>query len=89
MDAIDGMGRKQSAEHADTCDVTKRDIIDNMGRKQRANYINESGLYALIFGSTKDEAKRFKRWVTYDVLPTIRKLRVARQINSATKPALV
>jgi hypothetical protein len=38
-----------------------------------ANHINESGLYALIFGSTKPEAKRFKRWVTSEVLPSIRK----------------
>lgn len=35
--------------------------------------INESGLYALIFGSKLDSAKRFKRWVTSEVLPTIRK----------------
>lgn len=35
--------------------------------------INESGLYALIFGSKLDKAKRFKRWVTSEVLPTIRK----------------
>ncbi|MYN12780.1 hypothetical protein GSY71_06430 [Pusillimonas sp. TS35] len=45
----------------------------NLGRTQRANHVNESGLYALILGSTKDAAKRFKRWVTSDVLPTIRK----------------
>lgn len=35
--------------------------------------INEAGLYSAIMGSTKDEAKRFKRWVTHDVLPAIRK----------------
>ena len=39
----------------------------------RAIYINESGLYSLIFGSTKEEARRFKRWVTSEVLPQIRK----------------
>jgi prophage antirepressor-like protein len=37
------------------------------------NVINESGLYACILTSKKPEAKRFKRWVTHDVLPTIRK----------------
>ena len=36
-------------------------------------FINESGIYALIFGSKKEEAKRFKKWVTADLLPTIRK----------------
>ena len=59
--------------HVDGDDLQKLEVIDGMGRKQLANHINESGLYALIFGSTKDEAKRFKRWVTHDVLPAIRK----------------
>jgi hypothetical protein len=49
------------------------DTIDSLGRTQRANHVNESGLYALILGSTKDAAKRFKRWVTSEVLPSIRK----------------
>jgi phage antirepressor YoqD-like protein len=44
-----------------------------MGRTQFANHVNISGLYALVFGSTKDTARRFKRWVTADVLPTIQK----------------
>lgn len=64
----DAVGR-----HVDVDDVGKRDTIDSMGRSQAVNHVNESGLYALIFGSTKPEAKRFKRWVTSDVLPTIRK----------------
>ena len=38
-----------------------------------ATLINESGMYALIFGSKLDSAKQFKRWVTHDVLPSIRK----------------
>ena len=36
-------------------------------------YLNESGLYSLIFGSKLESAKAFKRWVTKDVLPSIRK----------------
>ena len=41
---------------------------------QRGGWIiNESGLYALIFGSKLESAKRFKRWVTHEVLPSIRK----------------
>ena len=64
---------KAVGDHVDTDDLTKREVIDNLGRTQRANHVNESGLYALILGSTKDAAKRFKRWVTSEVLPTIRK----------------
>jgi prophage antirepressor-like protein len=59
--------------HVDTDDLQKLEIIDALGRPQRANHVNESGLYALILGSTKDAAKRFKRWVTHEVLPAIRK----------------
>lgn len=43
------------------------------GGIQKMVIINESGLYALIFGSKLESAKRFKRWVTSEVLPTIRK----------------
>lgn len=59
--------------HVDTDDLQKLEITDALGRPQRANHVNESGLYALILGSTKDAAKRFKRWVTGEVLPAIRK----------------
>ena len=58
--------------HVDGDDLQKLEALGN-GGKQMANHINESGLYALIFGSTKPEAKRFKRWVTSEVLPSIRK----------------
>lgn len=58
--------------HVDAEDVAKRDTLTRGGR-QEANFVNESGLYALIFGSGKPKAKRFKRWVTAEVLPAIRK----------------
>lgn len=45
----------------------------NLGRQGKANIINEAGLYALVLGSRKPEARTFKRWVTHEVLPTIRK----------------
>lgn len=61
------------AKHVDEDDLAKREATDNLGRKQLTNYVNESGLYALIFGSRKESAKRFKRWVTSEVLPAIRK----------------
>ena len=48
-------------------------ITDTPGGKQELAVINESGLYQLILTSRKPEAKRFKRWVTHEVLPSIRK----------------
>lgn len=47
--------------------------IDTLGGRQNVKIINESGLYSLILTSRKPEAKRFKKWVTAEVLPTIRK----------------
>lgn len=49
------------------------DSIDTLGGKQNMTIINESGMYALIFGSRLESAKGFKRWVTHEVLPAIRK----------------
>lgn len=45
----------------------------NIGRQGEVNIVNEYGLYSLILGSRKPEAKSFKRWVTHEVLPEIRK----------------
>lgn len=47
--------------------------IEYAGQRREVTIINESGLYSLIFGSKLESAKRFKRWVTSEVLPTIRK----------------
>ena len=59
--------------HVEKDDSQKQGITDSLGREQETIFINESGLYALIFGSKLDSAKRFKRWVTSEVLPAIRK----------------
>ena len=59
--------------HVDDDDLQRLEATDNLGRTQLTNHVNESGLYALIFGSRKESAKRFKRWVTSEVLPAIRK----------------
>ncbi|MBN2531864.1 MAG: phage antirepressor KilAC domain-containing protein [Spirochaetales bacterium] len=48
-------------------------IIQTPGEPQKRLFINESGLYSLILSSKKPEAKFFKRWVTHEVLPSIRK----------------
>ena len=48
-----------------------RSQIDHAGQKRNVTLINESGLYSLIFSSKLESAKRFKRWVTSEVLPAI------------------
>lgn len=50
-----------------------RSTHDTSGRTQEMMVVNESGLYTLILGSRQERAKRFKRWVTGEVLPSIRK----------------
>lgn len=47
--------------------------VDTLGGKQAVTAVNEYGLYGLVLGSRKPEAKRFKRWVTHEVIPSIRK----------------
>jgi len=64
--------RKAVLDHCDPEDVCKVEVQTN-GGKQLVNCVNESGLYALIFGSKLPKAKQFKRWVTSEVLPAIRK----------------
>lgn len=59
--------------HVDREDTLKQDIEDNLGRMQETIIINESGLYSLILSSKLNSAKKFKRWVTSQVLPSIRK----------------
>ena len=48
-------------------------IIDKLGRTQNANFVNEDGLYDVILDSRKPEAKKFRKWITSEVLPSIRK----------------
>ena len=64
---------KAIARHISDDDRMKHPVTDSTGRNQDTWIINESGLYALIFGSKLESAKRFKHWVTSEVLPTIRK----------------
>lgn len=64
-----------SRDAASRLDEDEKDVAntDTLGGTQRVAIINESGLYSLILTSRKESAKRFKRWVTSEVLPTIRK----------------
>lgn len=80
-----GNPRQAVESHVDDEDVQKLDTLTPGGR-QRQNHVNESGLYALIIGSTKDAAKRFKRWVTSEVLPAIRKTGSYNAVASLPAP---
>ena len=73
--AVLGYAKPQNAiaSHVDKDDTLIQGITDNLGRKQSTTLINESGVYALIFGSKLPDAKKFKHWVTSEVLPKIRK----------------
>lgn len=65
-------------EHTNTTMALQRLDADeraklNLGRQGETNVINEYGLYNLVLSSRKPEAKEFKRWITHDVLPALRK----------------
>lgn len=64
---------KAISDRVDTEDKDEIPIRDSIGRMQKTPIINESGLYSLILSSKLPTAKRFKRWVTSEVLPSIRK----------------
>lgn len=65
--------RNAIANHVDPEDKKGAPIQGDLGGTQEMTIINESGMYALIFGSELESAKKFKRWVTKEVLPSIRK----------------
>lgn len=64
---------KMTAQRLDADEVILTDLTDSMGRQQETTVINESGLYNVILRSDKPEAKPFRKWVTSEVLPSIRK----------------
>ncbi len=65
-------GRDALSKHVDEEDKLPSQIA-TAGQNRNVTIINESGLYSLIFSSKLENAKRFKRWVTSEVLPTLRK----------------
>lgn len=63
---------KAIRDHVDDEDkLTERTVLS--GQNREVIFINESGLYSLIFSSRMPNAKKFKRWVTSEVIPSIRK----------------
>lgn len=71
--ALDLHSPHKVAERLDEDERNLIPIIDSLGRKQRTAIINESGLYAVILRSDKPKARDFRRWITHEVLPSIRK----------------
>lgn len=74
-DVCDVLGMSNSRMVADRLDPDEKGVsqIDTLGGKQEMAVINESGLYNVIIRSDKPEAKPFRKWVTSEVLPSIRK----------------
>jgi len=70
-----GYSKPTQAIHnnVDLEDTLRKGLLDARGINQETIVINESGIYALIFGSKLESAKKFKKWVTGEVLPSIRK----------------
>lgn len=64
---------KDTVNRLEEDEVGQTEVIDRLGRIQTTNIINESGLYNVILRSDKPEAKPFRKWVTSEVLPSIRK----------------
>lgn len=80
--------RKAVADHVDEEDRNTVSIRYGIRGNPNKTFVNESGLYALIFGSGKPKAKRFKRWVTSEVLPAIRRTSEYRMGNAPARPAI-
>lgn len=74
-DVCECLGLGNSSQAIKILEDDEKGVIstDTLGGKQDMVYVTESGLYLLIFSSRKPEAKVFTRWVTKEVLPTIRK----------------
>lgn len=74
-DVCNALGLKQGhvRERLDDGVVSTEPIYDSLGRQQVANFVNEDGLYDVILDSRKAEARRFRKWVTSEVLPSIRR----------------
>ena len=72
--SILGLGNPtETVKMFDDDEFSTTEVIDSIGRRQQTYIISEAGLYGLVLKSRKPEAKEFKRWVTHEVLPSIRK----------------
>lgn len=72
-DVLDISNSRMAVARLDADGVSTADVIDSMGRTQQASVVSEPGLYELVFLSRKPEARAFRRWITHEVIPAIRK----------------
>lgn len=73
MSILDLGNPTETVKMFDDDEFSTTEVIDSIGRRQQAYVISEPGLYRLVMRSRKPEAKEFQRWVTHEVLPSIRK----------------
>lgn len=73
-DVCDVLGIVNNRDAMSRLDDDEKDVVntDTLGGTQKANIINESGMYTLVLTSRKLQAKEFKKWLTHEVIPTIR-----------------
>ena len=83
-DVCEALGINNVTIASNRLDYDERDKF-NLGRQGYATIINEAGLYNLVIGSRKPEAKEFKRWITHEVIPTIRKHGIYATPSAAEK----
>lgn len=72
-DALGVTNVTETMRRVDGEDFSMTEVLDARNCKQQTYIVNEAGLYSLILRSDKPEAKRFKRWLTHEVIPSIRK----------------
>lgn len=86
--AVDIVNSRNVKNRLDEDDVHLIDIIDNLGRPQQAVFVSEAGMYDAVLKSDSPKARPFSRWITHDVLPTLRKTGSYSTANQS-KPASV
>ncbi len=72
-DYLEHSNHKVAIQALDEDEVRKVYLTDSLGREQETTVVNESGMYALVIRSNKPKAREFRKWITNEILPTLRK----------------
>ena len=72
-EALGVKGHRNMAQKLDSDEIDCVRVLDAIGRERETTVVNEPGLYTAVLRSNKPEAKEFKRWLTHEVIPSIRK----------------
>ena len=75
VDVCDALGIGNSRDATARLDSDEKGVVltDTLGGQQKLGIVNEPGLYVLVLGSRKPQAKGFRRWIAHEVIPSIRK----------------